>query len=198
MVDIEKTGKDVLDTAFSIHTAFGSGLLEKAYRVILATELRRLGHAVEEEKTCGFSFNGTRYENMFRVDLLVDDAVVVELKSVSRNEPVFAKQCLTYLKILDKRLGFVVNFGMPSLRDGIVRLVNKLETSRTSRTSREDKPQEPRSGNLAQRSQSPQSEPAAHGNLRASASSASLRETTSRTSRTSREDKQRIGVTPHG
>ena len=127
MVDIEKTGKDVLDTAFSMHTAFGSGLLETAYRVILATELRRLGHAVEEEKTCGFSFNGTRYENMFRVDLLVDDAVVVELKSVSRNEPVFAKQCLTYLKLLDKRLGFVVNFGMPSLRDGIVRLVNNLE-----------------------------------------------------------------------
>ena len=126
-MDIETIGKSVLDTAFAIHTAFGSGLLEKAYRVILATELRRRGHVVEEEKTCGFSFNGTRYENMFRVDLLVDDAVVVELKSVCRNEPVFAKQCLTYLKLLDKRLGFVINFGMPSLRDGIVRLVNHLE-----------------------------------------------------------------------
>ncbi len=126
-MNIETSGKNVLDTAFAIHTAFGSGLLEKAYRVILAAELRRLGHVVEEEKTCGFSFNGAQYENMFRVDLLVDDAVIVELKSVCRNERVFAKQCLTYMRLLDKRLGFVINFGMPSLRDGIVRLVNNLE-----------------------------------------------------------------------
>ena len=125
-MDIEKIGKDILDTAFAIHTQFGSGLLEKAYRVILAAELRRLGHSVEEEKTCGLTFNEITYENMFRVDLLVDDAVIVELKSVNRNEPVFAKQCLTYLRFLDKRLGFVINFGMPSLQDGIERIVNNL------------------------------------------------------------------------
>ena len=125
-MDIEKIGKDVLDSAFAIHSRFGSGLLEKAYRIFLAAELRRLGHSVEEEKNGTVVFNGTSYENMFRVDLLVDDAVVVELKSVSRNEPVFAKQCLTYLRLLDKRLGYVVNFGMPSLKDGIQRVVNKL------------------------------------------------------------------------
>ena len=125
-MDIEKIGKDVLDSAFAIHSRFGSGLLEKAYRIFLAAELRRLGHSVEEEKNGTVVFNGTSYENMFRVDLLVDDAVVVELKSVSRNEPVFAKQCLTYLHLLDKRLGYVVNFGMPSLKDGIQRVVNNL------------------------------------------------------------------------
>lgn len=125
-MDIEKIGKDVLDSAFAIHSRFGSGLLEKAYRIFLAEELRRLGHSVEEEKNGTVVFNGTSYENMFRVDLLVDDAVVVELKSVSRNEPVFAKQCLTYLRLLDKRLGYVVNFGMPSLKDGIQRVVNNL------------------------------------------------------------------------
>ena len=125
-MDIEKTGKDVLDSAFAIHSRFGSGLLEKAYRIFLAAELRRLGHSVEEEKNGTVVFNGTSYENMFRVDLLVDDAVVVELKSVSRNEPVFAKQCLTYLRLLDKRLGYVINFGMPSLKDGIQRVVNNL------------------------------------------------------------------------
>ncbi|MBR4171755.1 MAG: GxxExxY protein, partial [Kiritimatiellae bacterium] len=113
-MQIEEIGKDTLDTAFAIHTQFGSGLLEKAYRVILATELRKLGHIAEEEKNCGFVFNGTRYENMFRVDLLVDDTIVVELKSVNRNELVFGKQCLTYLRLLDKRLGFVINFGMSS------------------------------------------------------------------------------------
>ncbi len=125
-MDIEKIGKDILDSAFAIHTQFGSGLLEKAYRVILAAELRRLGHIVEEEKTCGLTFNEIAYENMFRVDLLVDEAVIVELKSVNRNDPVFAKQCLTYLRFLDKRLGFVINFGMPSLADGIQRIVNNL------------------------------------------------------------------------
>ena len=125
-MDIEKIGKDVLDSAFAIHSRFGSGLLEKAYRIFLAAELRRSGHSVEEEKNGTVVFNGTSYENMFRVDLLVDDAVVVENKSVSRNEPVFAKQCLTYLRLLDKRLGYVVNFGMPSLKDGIQRVVNNL------------------------------------------------------------------------
>ena len=125
-MDIEKIGKDVLDSAFAIHSRFGSGLLEKAYRIFLAAELRRLGHSVEEEKNGTVVFNGISYENMFRVDLLVDDAIVVELKSVCRNELVFAKQCLTYLRLLDKRLGYVVNFGMPSLKDGIQRVVNNL------------------------------------------------------------------------
>ena len=125
-MDVEKIGKDILDAAFAIHSRFGSGLLEKAYRIILSTELRRMGHVVEEEKSCGFLFNGVAYEYMFRVDMLVDDVIVVELKSVARREPVFAKQCLTYLRLLDKRLGFVINFGMPSLKDGIERIVNKL------------------------------------------------------------------------
>ncbi len=123
---IEKIGKEILDVSFAIHSHFGSGLLEKAYRIILATELRKLAHVVEEEKSCGFRYNGTDYDNMFRVDLLVDDAVIVELKSVSRQEPVFGKQCLTYLCLLDKRLGYVINFGMPLLKDGIERVVNKM------------------------------------------------------------------------
>ena len=125
-MDIEAIGKDILDCAYAIHSRFGSGLLEKAYRVILAAELMRLGHKVEEEKACGFSYNGQEYQNMFRVDLLIDDSIVVELKSVSRREPVFAKQCLTYLRLLDKRLGFVINFGMPSLKDGIERIANNI------------------------------------------------------------------------
>ena len=125
-MDIEKIGKDVLDSAFAIHSRFGSGLLEKAYRIFLAAELRQLGHCVEEEKNGTVVFNGISYENMFRVDLLVDDTIVVELKSVCRNELVFAKQCLTYLRLLDKRLGYVINFGMPSLKDGIQRVVNNL------------------------------------------------------------------------
>ena len=122
--DIEVIGKAILDSAFSIHTRFGSGLLEKAYRVVLAGDLRRQGFIVEEEKTQGFVFNGLNYESMLRIDLLVEGKVVVELKSVPRMESVFAKQCLTYLRLSNLKLVYVINFGMPSLKDGIVRLVN--------------------------------------------------------------------------
>ena len=123
---LESIGKDILDVAFEMHTQFGSGLLEKAYRVILCAELRRRGHTVEEEKVCGLEFNGVHYDNMFRIDLLVDDCIVVELKSVARMEPVFSKQCLTYLRFLSLKLGYVINFGMTSLKDGISRVVNSL------------------------------------------------------------------------
>ena len=129
VTDIEKIGKAILDLSYRIHTRFGSGLLEKAYRVILATELKRRGFKVEEEKSGGFTFDGCRYENMFRVDLLVNNRVVVELKSTSRMEKVYAKQCLTYLRLLDLHLGYVINFGMTSLKDGIERIVNNLPES---------------------------------------------------------------------
>ena len=124
--ELETIGKAILDVSFDLHTQFGSGLLERAYRVLLASELRRQGHKVEEEKICDIDFRGVHYENMFRVDLLVDDNVIVELKSVSRMEPVFAKQCLTYLRFMKLRLGYVINFGMPSLKNGISRIVNNL------------------------------------------------------------------------
>ena len=123
---IEEIGRNVLNAAFVLHTNVGSGLLEKAYRILLASELRRLGHRVEVEKSCCIDYNGVRYDNMFRIDLLVDNSVVVELKSVSRMEPVFSKQCLTYLRFLNLKLGYVINFGMPSLKDGIIRVVNSL------------------------------------------------------------------------
>lgn len=123
---LEGIGRAVLDASFALHSHFGSGLLEKAYRVLLASELRRLGHKVDEEKACGIEYNGIFYDNMFRIDMLVDDSVVVELKSVSRMEAVFSKQCLTYLRFLKLKLGYVINFGMPSLKDGISRVVNSL------------------------------------------------------------------------
>ena len=83
-MDIEKIGENILGAAFAIHSRFGSGLLERAYRIFLASELRRLGHCVEEEMSGSIQFNGISCENMFRVDLPVDDVVAVELKSVSR------------------------------------------------------------------------------------------------------------------
>ena len=124
--EIEAIGKDILNVAFELHTKFGSGLLEKAYRTIMSAELRRRGHKVEEEKVCGIEFNGIYYDNMFRMDMLVDECIVVELKSVVRMELVFAKQCLTYMRFADLKLGYVINFGMSSLKDGIVRVVNSL------------------------------------------------------------------------
>ena len=118
-MDIEAIGKDILDCAYAIHSRFGSGLLEKAYRVILATELRRLGHKVEEEKVCGFSYNGQSYENMFRLDLLVDDKVIIELKSVESISTLHFKQLRTYLRLMNLHQGWLINFGEEDFADGI-------------------------------------------------------------------------------
>ncbi len=126
MIGIGKVGKDILDVSFAIHSRFGSGLLGKACRIILASEWRKLGHPAEEEKRRGFDFNGSRYENMFRVDLLVGNAVVDELESASRRGPGFAKRRLACMRLPDMKLGHVANFGMPSLRDVIERVVNDL------------------------------------------------------------------------
>ena len=121
---LEKVAKKVLDTAYGIHTKFGSGLLENAYQIILATELRKFGFKVETEKDCSFSYNGTDYHHAYRIDMLINDELILELKSCKEMSQVFAKQLLTYLRLSGHRLGFVINFGMDSLKHGIVRVVN--------------------------------------------------------------------------
>ena len=114
----------VLDAAIKIHRAFGPGLLESVYETLLAIELEKRGHKVERQKWISFEYEGVRLENAFRLDLLVDNTVVVELKSTEQMNPVFMKQVKTYLVIMKLHLGLVVNFGMETLRDGYARVVN--------------------------------------------------------------------------
>ncbi|MBR4252013.1 MAG: GxxExxY protein [Kiritimatiellae bacterium] len=118
---------DILDAAVKLHRHFGPGLLESVYEQLLAIELVRRGHTVERQKPISFEYEGTPIENAFRLDLLVDGKVVVELKSTDQMHPVYAKQVKTYLVLMDLQVGLLVNFGMNLLKDGILRIVNHYQ-----------------------------------------------------------------------
>ena len=116
----------IVDAAIRIHRALGPGLLESVYEIVLARDLVRRGYFVERQKPVSFNFEGLWFEDAFRANLVVERAVVIEVKSVVTLAPVHAKQLLTYLRLLDHRLGLLLNFGAPAMKDGITRVVNKL------------------------------------------------------------------------
>lgn len=120
----EQIIKTILDTAFKIHTALGPALLESIYETIFSTELHKQGLRVENQKAVDFEYNGTSYRNELRLDLLVEDEEIVELKSVEKLPPVASKQLLTYLRLCDKKIGLLINFGESSLRNGVHRILN--------------------------------------------------------------------------
>jgi GxxExxY protein len=117
----------IVDTAYHIHRALGPGLLESVYLQVMAYELRRGGLDVETEAAISLIWDGMRFENAFRADLIVAGMIIVELKSVEFIVPVFKKQVLTYLRLADKRLGLLINFGSELIKDGIFRVANGLE-----------------------------------------------------------------------
>lgn len=114
----------VLDASFKIHTQLGPGLLESVYEVVLAHELRKAGLQVERQVSIPIIYDGLKFDEGFRADLLAGDKVIVELKSVETLNPVHAKQVLTQIRLSGKKLGLLVNFGEVSLKNGIKRLVN--------------------------------------------------------------------------
>jgi GxxExxY protein len=112
--------------AMKVHSRFGPGLLESAYRECLAFELRRAGHEVETEKSLPIIYEEVRLDHGYRVDLLIDKKLVVELKSVESITDVHLAQVMTYLKVGDYKLGLLLNFKVSHLREGIKRIVNNL------------------------------------------------------------------------
>jgi GxxExxY protein len=116
----------IVDACFDIHTRLGPGLLESVYEVILAQELRRRGLRVDRQVPIAIEWEGVRFDEGFRADLIVEDAVLIELKSVEKIVPVHQKQVLTYLRLSDKRLGLLVNFGEELIKRAIKRVVNGL------------------------------------------------------------------------
>jgi len=118
--------KEIVDTAIKIHKALGPGLLETVYEVILSHELLNRGLKVDRQVSIPIKYNTIRFDEGFRADLIVEDKVIIELKSVESIKPVHKKQLLTYLKLADKRLGLLINFGSSLLKDGVSRVVNKL------------------------------------------------------------------------
>jgi len=118
--------KIIVDAAFQIHKRLGPGLLESVYEVILAHALDRRGLKVDRQVPVPIAFDGIKFDEGFRADLIVEDKVIIELKSVENIAPVHKKQLLTYLRLTDKRLGLLINFGSELIRDGISRVVNNL------------------------------------------------------------------------
>jgi GxxExxY protein len=118
---------EIVDAAFHIHKSLGPGLLETVYEVVLARELEKRGLRVVRQKPVPIVFGDLKFDEGFRADLIVEDKVIVELKSVEQIAPVHKKQMLTYLRLADKRLGLLVNFSSDVIKDGISRIVNGLE-----------------------------------------------------------------------
>jgi len=119
-------GKIVVDVAVAVHRELGSGLLESVYEVVLAHELRESGLQVERQVPIPIEYHGIHFVEGFRADIMVEDKVILELKSVERVNNAHKKQLLTYLKLTGKRLGYLLNFGEALMKQGITRTVNGL------------------------------------------------------------------------
>jgi GxxExxY protein len=119
-------GTKILEAAISIHRELGPGLLESVYEVILCRELKEFGLNVERQVAIPITYRGTRFDEGFRADLIVERRVLLEIKSVERVIPSHKKQVQTYLRLTGIRLGYLLNFGESVLRDGITRCVNQL------------------------------------------------------------------------
>jgi iron complex transport system substrate-binding protein len=124
--DLNDISGQIVDAAVRVHTKLGPGLLESVYERVLAYELEKRGLAVERQVPVPIAYDDIRFEEGFRADLIVARSVVLELKSVETMAPVHSKQLLTYLKLMDYRLGLLINFGAPLLKDGIKRIVNNF------------------------------------------------------------------------
>lgn len=118
--------KIIVDVAFKIHTTLGPGLLESVYEPVMAHELIKRGLRVARQVVVPIVYDGITLDEGFRADLIVEDLVIVELKSVEQIHPVHPKQLLTYLRLSNKRLGLLINFDVPLIKNGITRIVNGL------------------------------------------------------------------------
>jgi len=123
----------IVDAAVKLHKALGPGLLESVYELVLTRDLQRRGLNVERQKPVSFQYDGMKFDDAFRVDILVESAVVIEIKSVERLAAVHGKQVLTYLRLMNLPVGLLMNFGAPILKEGLQRIVNGLAASASPR-----------------------------------------------------------------
>ena len=135
-MNLELLASIVVDEAYHIHAELGPGLLESVYQKVLSASLRQRGLSVATEVPVSFAYRGMAFDADLRLDLLVDNALVVELKSTETTLPVHKKQLLTYLRLTGRHLGLLINFGLATFKEGCFRVVNHYEENLTQ--SRED------------------------------------------------------------
>ena len=125
-MDINEARGQIVDAAIKVHRALGPGLLESAYEACLLFELHRRGLQTGSQVPLPVTYETVKIDAGYRIDLLVEDAIIVEVKSVEQLAPIHRAQLLSYLRLSGKHLGLLINFNTILLKDGIVRLVNKL------------------------------------------------------------------------
>ncbi len=147
MVQTERSLDDitgvVVDAAVRLHKALGPGLLESVYEIVLTRDLQRLGLQVERQMPVAFEYEGLKFSDAFRLDLMVEGRVIIEIKSVETLAPVHTKQLLTYLRLMKLPIGLLLNFGAPVMKDGLKRVVNDLSASASPHLRVNHPPQEP-------------------------------------------------------
>jgi GxxExxY protein len=129
MKELDEITGAVVDAAIKIHKELGPGLLESVYETVLASALVKRNFHVERQKPIRFEYDGMVFEEGFRTDLLIEGRVIVELKSVEKLAPVYSKQVLTYLRLMNLQVGLLINFGEAMLKDGLHRIVNNLSAA---------------------------------------------------------------------
>lgn len=123
--EIESIGKVVVNAAFKVHKELGPGLLEKVYEICLAHQIQKDGVSVTRQVNVPIVFDGLNFEEGLRIDLVAGEKVIVEVKAVDIVNPVWEAQVISYLKMTGMQLGFVINFHVPLIKNGIKRLINK-------------------------------------------------------------------------
>ena len=121
--DTERIAKEVVDAAFQVHSTLGPGLIESVYEICMAHELKKRDVPFKTQVALPIFYDGVRLESALRLDLLVADSIIVELKSVEQIHPVFEAQLLSYLRLSNLRLGFLINFNVPLIKHGIHRII---------------------------------------------------------------------------
>ncbi|MEZ5031422.1 MAG: GxxExxY protein [Saprospiraceae bacterium] len=122
--EIEVIGKMIVDAAFTVHSNLGPGLMEKVYEICLCHELEKKGLRVQRQLDIPIVYDGLTFQEGLRLDVLVEDKVICELKAVDQVNPVWEAQVISHLKLTSKRLGFLINFNVPRMKQGIRRFVN--------------------------------------------------------------------------
>ncbi len=126
-MELNEISGQIVDAAIAVHRELGPGLLESVYEIVLAHELKSRGLCVERQVSVPIEYRGLRFEEGYRLDLLIEEAVIIEIKSVEELSGVHKKQLLTYLRLTNKSLGLLLNFNVNLMKQGIFRIANGIE-----------------------------------------------------------------------
>ena len=123
-MDIDALAREAVDCGYTAHRELGPGLLESVYEMVLARALERRGIRMERQRSISFEFDGMKFDDAFRIDLLAEGKLVIEVKAVEKPSPVHGKQVLTYLRLMKLPVGLLMNFGQSTFKEGVQRIAN--------------------------------------------------------------------------